>query len=57
MKRYRGELEEGGKTEDLRKIGERAEERNVTLLFAAKDTEHNDARALTAFVPELGGAA
>ncbi len=31
-------------TEDLRKIGERAAERNVTLLFGAKDTEHNNAR-------------
>ncbi len=33
MKRYRAELEEGGKAEDLRKIGRRAAERNVILLF------------------------
>ncbi len=44
LKRYRAELEEAGKTEDLREIGERAAERNVTLLFGAKDTEHNNAR-------------
>ena len=56
MKRYRVELEEAGKTENLRKIGERAAERNVTLLFGAKDTEHN-VRTLMAFVRELGGAA
>ncbi len=44
LKRYRAELEEAGKTEDLRKIGERAAERNVTLLFGAKDAEHNNAQ-------------
>jgi uncharacterized protein YeaO (DUF488 family) len=49
VRRYRVELEEAGKMEDLRKIGERAAERNVTLLFGAKDTEHNNARAPVAF--------
>jgi hypothetical protein len=44
LKRYRAELEEAGKTEELREIGERAAERNVTLLLGAKDTEHNNAR-------------
>jgi uncharacterized protein YeaO (DUF488 family) len=32
----------------LRDIAERAREENVTLLFDAKDTEHNNARALVA---------
>ncbi len=45
LKRYRAELEEAGKTEELREIGERAAERNVTLLLGAKDTEHNNARS------------
>jgi hypothetical protein len=35
---------EAGKAEDLRKIGERTAERNVTLLFGAKDAEHNRRR-------------
>jgi hypothetical protein len=48
---------EAGKAGDLRKIGERAAERNGTLLFGAKDAEHNNARALVSFVRELGGAA
>ncbi len=45
-RRYRRELDAAGKTEDLRQIGRRAQEGNVTLLFGAKETEHNDAIAL-----------
>jgi uncharacterized protein YeaO (DUF488 family) len=51
--RYRAELEEAGKMGDLRDIAEKAGEENVTLLFAAKDTKHNNARALEAFVEEV----
>jgi uncharacterized protein YeaO (DUF488 family) len=51
--RYRAELEEAGKMGDLRDIAERAGEENVTLLFGAKDTKHNNARALEAFVGEV----
>ncbi len=51
--RYRTELEEAGKMEDLRDIAERARGGNVTLLFGAKDTRHNNARALEAFVGEV----
>ncbi len=51
--RYRAELEEAGKMEVLRDIAERAREENVTLLFGAKDTRHNDARALEAFIGEV----
>jgi uncharacterized protein YeaO (DUF488 family) len=47
--RYRAELEEAGKMGDLRDLAER----NVTLLFGAKDTRHNNARALEAFVEEV----
>jgi uncharacterized protein YeaO (DUF488 family) len=51
--RYRAELEEAGKMGDIRDIAERAEEENVTLLFGAKDTKHNNTRALEAFVGEV----
>src|SRR5919107_2769765 len=51
--RYRAELEEAGKMGDLRDIAERAGEQNVTLLFGAKDTKHNNARALETFVGEV----
>ena len=51
--RYRTELEEAGKMGDIRDIAERAGEENVTLLFGAKDTKHNNARALEAFVGEV----
>jgi uncharacterized protein YeaO (DUF488 family) len=51
--RYRAELAEAGKMEVLRDIAERAREENVTLLFGAKDTRHNDARALEAFIWEV----
>jgi uncharacterized protein YeaO (DUF488 family) len=37
----------------LRDIAERAREENVTLLFDAKDTRHNDAWALEAFIGEV----
>ena len=50
---YRAELEKAGKMGDLRDIVERAEEENVTLHFGAKDTKHNNARALEAFVGEV----
>ena len=51
--RYRAELEEAGKMGDLGDIAERAGEENVTFLFGAKDTKHNNARALEAFVGEV----
>lgn len=54
VRRYRVELEEGNKLEELRELGRLAEEENVTLLFAAKDTEHNNARALAEFLNQLG---
>lgn len=37
----------------LREIAERTNKENVTLLFAARDTEHDSTRALAAFVREL----
>jgi uncharacterized protein YeaO (DUF488 family) len=49
--RYRAELEAAGRMGDLRDIAEREE--NVTLLFGAKDTKYDNARALEAFVGEV----
>jgi uncharacterized protein YeaO (DUF488 family) len=51
--RYRAELEEASKMGVLRDIAKWAREENVTLLFGAKDTRHNDAQALEAFVEEV----
>ena len=51
--RYRAELEEAAKIGVLRDIAKRAREENVTLLFGAKDTRHNDAQALEAFIREV----
>ena len=51
--RYRTELEGAGKMGDIRDIAERAEEENVTLLFGARDTKHNNARALEVVVGEV----
>ncbi len=51
--RYRAELEEARKMGNLRDIAERAGGENVTLLFGTKDTKHNNARALEAFVGEV----
>ncbi|ARB92123.1 DUF488 domain-containing protein [Legionella longbeachae] len=44
QKRYANELEE--KNDLLDKIKEKAKEQKVTLLFASKETEHNNAVAL-----------
>lgn len=43
-KRYAKELE--GKSEVLERIKQEAKKGTVTLLFSAKDTEHNNAAAL-----------
>jgi len=51
--RYRAELEEAGKMEEVREISGMAEEGNVTLIFGAKDTEYNNARALESYIREL----
>lgn len=55
LEHYRTELEEADKTEDLREIGERATAGNITLVFAARDPVHNNARALQQFIEELQG--
>ncbi len=39
--------------EEVREISGMAEDRNVTLIFGAKDTEYNNARSLESFIREL----
>lgn len=43
---YRQELTEKGKEEALKTLIEKAKGENITLLYAAKDREHNNALAL-----------
>ena len=50
LQRYRAELED--KKELLSQLREEANERTVTLLYAAKDEEHNNAVALKRYIEE-----
>ena len=50
LQRYRAELED--KKELLSQLHEEADERTVTLLYAAKDEEHNNAVALKRYIEE-----
>jgi uncharacterized protein YeaO (DUF488 family) len=51
-RRYRGELEgRRGKLEELRR---RAEAGTLTLVYAARDSEHNDAVVLAQLLREAG---
>ncbi len=45
-RRYRAELETTGRWKDLRALAERARQEDVTLVFSARDAEHNQAVAL-----------
>ncbi len=49
--RYLGELKE--KREDLRPLAERARQEKTTLLFGAKDEEHNNAVVLAQYLEML----
>ncbi|MGB8982838.1 MAG: DUF488 family protein [Anaerolineales bacterium] len=51
QRRYRAELE--GNPEPWRPILEAAKQGNVTLLYSARDTEHNSALVLKSFLMEL----
>lgn len=50
-RRYLGELKEH--RDEARKIAEKAERKTVTLLFAAKDEEHNNAVVLRQYLEML----
>ncbi|MDZ7289423.1 MAG: DUF488 domain-containing protein [candidate division KSB1 bacterium] len=49
-KRYRDELQSPEKQEQIKQLQALAKKRTVTLLFAARDTEHNNAVALANFI-------
>jgi uncharacterized protein YeaO (DUF488 family) len=51
--RYRRELEAGGKTEELRSLGERGRKETVTLVYAARNEEHNNARVIQEVIEKL----
>jgi uncharacterized protein YeaO (DUF488 family) len=53
-KRYRQELE--GKQPLFEKLKNEAEQGNITLLYAARDTQHNNAVALKEFLTEAGSS-
>jgi uncharacterized protein YeaO (DUF488 family) len=44
--RYRKELDAAGKMEELKELAGRAKKKTVTLLYAARDDERNNAVAL-----------
>ncbi|KDE54972.1 DUF488 domain-containing protein [Methanoculleus sp. MH98A] len=50
LRRYRAELK--GKEEELARLRQEAGEGTVTLLYAAKDEEHNNAVALKRYIEE-----
>ncbi len=45
-RRYRKELQDGGRWNDLLAIAERAKKEDITLVFGARDVTHNQAVAL-----------
>lgn len=51
--RYRAELEQQGKLDDLKDLASRARHENVTLVFAAHDEEHSNAAFLKELVETL----
>jgi len=52
-KRYKGELSEPEKRTFLQRIREKANKGAVTLVYAAKDTEHNNAVVLKEVLNEI----
>ena len=50
--KYKKELENSN--EDLKKLIEKAQDNTVTLLYGAKDTEHNQAVVLKQVIEDLG---
>jgi uncharacterized protein YeaO (DUF488 family) len=50
QQRYSAEFKDPEKQELIRRLRLAARKATVTLVYAAKDTEHNNARALAAFI-------
>jgi uncharacterized protein YeaO (DUF488 family) len=53
--RYRKELVVAGKMEELRILGERARREAITLVYAARDEEHNHAVVIKKLIDLLSG--
>jgi len=53
-RKYAGELSELSKAALLKRIAKLAANDNVTLMYAAKDTEHNNARVLEELIANIG---
>lgn len=51
--RYRNELDAAGKSEELKELSQRAKTETVTLLYAARDEERNNAVALKKILEKL----
>jgi uncharacterized protein YeaO (DUF488 family) len=52
-RRYRHELVVRSKSDDLRRIAERAKRETITLLFSGRDEEHNNAAVLKELLEKL----
>ncbi len=52
-RKYKLELSEPAKAEQLKKLAHDANKSDLTLVYAAKDTEHNDARVLEELIHRL----
>jgi uncharacterized protein YeaO (DUF488 family) len=53
-RKYTGELSEPSKATLLKRIAKLAANGNATLVYAAKDTEHNNARVLEELIANIG---
>ena len=51
-KKYAAELD--GQRDQVEKLAREASKRRITLVFSAKDTEHNNAVALKEYIEKLG---
>ena len=51
-KKYAAELD--GQRDQVEKLAREASKRRITLLFSAKDTQHNNAVALKEYIEKLG---
>lgn len=51
--RYRKELEDRGKIDELRKLADQARRQKITLLFSSRDKFHNSAVVLKEVLEEL----
>ncbi len=54
QRRYREELREPSKAELVDRLRKQSRERKLTLLYGARDTEHNQAVALSNFLNRAG---